>query len=353
MRFIIVDQSDFIIEICKNMDIKVSIIIPVYNVAAYLDTCLMSCINQTFRDIEIIVVNDGSRDESSQLIAAYAAMDNRIKIITKENQGLIYARKSGLDVARGEYVFHLDGDDYLEINAIEELYNGVLKSGADYVIGNYYVNCGNDKYEVRNDNSMNGLSGQDLLLNMLCKGWKRIWGVLIRKSMFDNLIYYPVFMGEDLFFNMQIVLKVKNAIVVDMCLYNYVNRSSSVTNQKQQEMSWIHNMTMVKAIFYLLDFYPYNQQIRNRVYLMFFPFYLHCISRKRADVTNILYDCYWSKKEVMNFLWRKRKDFYLIVSTFFRYPFLCYLMANIYFQTQSLKCNCGKIIFQCKNRCKF
>lgn len=104
------------------MDVKISIIIPVYNVAPYLDACLSSCVNQTFRDIEIIVVNDGSPDMSYQVIAAYAAMDERIVVVNKENAGLIYARKSGLDIARGEYVFHLDGDDYIENNALEVLY---------------------------------------------------------------------------------------------------------------------------------------------------------------------------------------------------------------------------------------
>ena len=100
------------------MDVKVSIIIPVYNVASYLDTCLLSCVSQTFHDLEIIVVNDGSTDESPHIIKKYAEKDSRIRVITKENQGLVYARKSGLDIARGEYVFHLDGDDYLETNAI-------------------------------------------------------------------------------------------------------------------------------------------------------------------------------------------------------------------------------------------
>lgn len=133
------------------MDIKVSIIIPVYNVAPYLDACLSSCVDQTFRDIEIIVVNDGSTDESACIIKRYAEKDNRIKVITKENQGLVYARKSGLDAACGEYVFHLDGDDYLEITAIEKLYDEAIKGGSDYVIYNYYTVSDNSRRKEKNN----------------------------------------------------------------------------------------------------------------------------------------------------------------------------------------------------------
>lgn len=330
------------------MDVKVSIIIPVYNIASYLDICLSSCINQTFRNVEIIVVNDGSQDDSARIIDRYAAMDDRVRVITKENQGLIYARKSGLDMACGEYVFHLDGDDYLEINAIEELYNEARESGADYVIGNYYNVRGEDKYEIRN-NSFNGLSGQDLLLNMLYKGF-RIFGKLIRKSLFNDLVYYPTFMGEDLFFNMQISLKVKKAAVVDKCLYDYVFRPSSVTNQKK-EISWERNVVMVKSIFYLLDVYSYNQQIVDRIYLMFFPFYLSGISHQRLDVKSLLYDYYWSKKEVMDFLWGKNKKYYLMIYLFFNLPSLGCLTANVYSGILAFKHKCGRILFLYRNKC--
>lgn len=333
-----------------KMDIKVSIIIPVYNVAPYLEACLSSCINQTFQDIEIIVVNDGSRDDSSQIIAAYAAIDERIQVITKENEGLIYARKSGLDVAYGEYVFHLDGDDYIETNTIEELYNEALRSGSDYVSGGHYDVWGNNKYKVKNNN-INGLSGQDLLYALLFRGF-RIWGILMRRSLFDNLVYYPVFMGEDLFFNMQIALKVRNTSVVDKYLYNYINRSGSVTKQKDEELLWLHNVVMVRAIFYLLDVYSYNQRIRDKVYLMFFPFYLHGISQKRTEIKTILYEYYWSKKKVMDFLWRKRKDYYLIVYVFFRFPLMGSLIAKVYTKILSLWRKYRLSVFRKKNQIK-
>ena len=91
----------------------VSIIIPVYNIGKYLEKCLDSVIAQTFPDIEIIVVNDGSTDNSPEIIARYADKDPRIVVIDKANEGLAYARKSGIEAANGEYIQHLDGDDIL------------------------------------------------------------------------------------------------------------------------------------------------------------------------------------------------------------------------------------------------
>ena len=310
------------------MDIKVSIIIPVYNVAPFIDKCLSSCVNQTFQDIEIIVVNDGSRDESSQIIAAYAAIDDRIKVITKENQGLIYARKSGLEVACGEYVFHLDGDDYIEPNAIEILYEEAIKQDADYVVANYYDVLGNERHEVWRNSRMKGLSGEAFFLCMLRGGYE-LWARLIRRSLCDDIIYKPVVNGEDLFTTMQIVLKVKKPVVVDACLYNYVKRTGSLTNRNEKIM-WESKFYMIRSVFSLLDVYPYTQPIRERVYLMFFSFFLECISLKKMEVKTILYDYYWNKKEVKAFLWRKRIDFYLMINTFFVFPSIASLIARIY-----------------------
>ena len=112
----------------------VSIVIPVYNIGKYLEKCLDSVVAQTFPDIEIIVVNDGSTDNSPEIIAGYADKDSRIVVIDKSNEGLAYARKSGIEAAQGEYIQHLDGDDFLEPDAIELLYNKAIEDAADMVV---------------------------------------------------------------------------------------------------------------------------------------------------------------------------------------------------------------------------
>lgn len=318
------------------MEVKVSIIVPVYNVASYLDACLSSCVNQTFCDMEIIVVNDGSTDESSLIIAEYAAKDERIVVVTKTNEGVVIARKSGLDIARGDYVFFLDGDDYLEIDALEKLYDEVINQEADYIVADFYEVLGDKRFEVWRNNRMRGLSGEDFFLCMLRGGFE-LWARLIRKSLFEGIVHKPLVMGEDLFITMQIMPKVKKPVVVDACLYNYVRRADSITNQKD-ELIWTCKFDMVRSVFSLLDIYPYNQQIRDRVYLMFYPFFLECMSQKKIEIKTILYDFYWNKTNMKSFLWRKRKDFYFIIHMFFISPFMAGLMAKLYLKMHSLRC---------------
>ncbi|MCL2144785.1 MAG: glycosyltransferase [Endomicrobia bacterium] len=111
--------------------IKVSVIIPVYNAEKYLKQCLDSVINQTFKDIEIICVNDGSADGSLEILKEYEKEDSRIKIIDQKNQGAGAARNNGLNAAKGQYVYFLDGDDFIELNALEILYEKTSSAKAD------------------------------------------------------------------------------------------------------------------------------------------------------------------------------------------------------------------------------
>jgi glycosyltransferase involved in cell wall biosynthesis len=128
---------------------KVSIIIPVYKVEQYLNKSIQSCLNQTLREIEIVLVNDGSPDGSKEIIEHYANIDDRVKFIHKKNQGVTLARKDGLSMAVGDYIFYLDGDDYLTDNAIELLYNKAIKEKADWVVGDFYLDFGNKILEKK------------------------------------------------------------------------------------------------------------------------------------------------------------------------------------------------------------
>ena len=107
------------------MDVKISVVLPVYNVADYLRKCLDSLVNQTFKDFEVICVNDGSTDLSLGILEGYALTDSRFKIISQENQGLSGARNTGIEHVKGEYVLFVDSDDWLEENALELLYEHV------------------------------------------------------------------------------------------------------------------------------------------------------------------------------------------------------------------------------------
>ena len=116
------------------MNPKVSIIVPVYNVEKYLDRCMESLLNQTLKDIEIILVDDGSPDNCPQMCDDYAKKDSRVKVVHKANAGLGYARNSGLDVATGEYVAFVDSDDYVELDMYEQMYEASLNYQVQMVL---------------------------------------------------------------------------------------------------------------------------------------------------------------------------------------------------------------------------
>ena len=119
---------------------KLSVIIPVYNVSEYLRQCLESVINQTFTDMEIILVNDGSTDNSAEICAEYKQKDPRIIFIQQENAGLAAARQAGLEIAKGEYITFVDSDDWLELNMYERMLCAAEKENVDIVFCNTYRN---------------------------------------------------------------------------------------------------------------------------------------------------------------------------------------------------------------------
>ncbi len=116
---------------------KVTVVIPIYNVERFLKEAIDSAINQTYKNIEIILVDDGSTDNSGNICDEYVKLDNRIKVIHKENGGLSTARNAALEVYTGKYIMFLDSDDFLELDAVEKMYNKIEEKNADYVIGNY------------------------------------------------------------------------------------------------------------------------------------------------------------------------------------------------------------------------
>ena len=128
---------------------KVSIISPMYNVEKYLKKCLESYVNQTLIDIEIILVDDGSPDNSGKIADEYAKRDSRIRVIHKKNAGVSAARNDGLSIAKGEYVIFCDSDDWMNENACEILYSAAKKNNADISIADVYMAYSNKNIAVQ------------------------------------------------------------------------------------------------------------------------------------------------------------------------------------------------------------
>ena len=136
----------------NNISPKVSIIVPIYNVEKYLRQCLDSIVNQTLKDIEIILVDDGSTDSCPSICDEYASKDKRIIVIHKENAGLGAAYNTGLDIAKGDYIGFVESDDFIELNMYEELYERAVQTGVDLVKCNFYDYDSQNKIDKKREN---------------------------------------------------------------------------------------------------------------------------------------------------------------------------------------------------------
>ncbi len=197
---------------------KVSVIVPVYNVEPYLRECLDSVKNQTLREIEIICVDDGSPDNCGEILDEYAKKDERFIIIHQENKGLPMARQAGMDIARGEYMKHVDSDDYLDLDALEICYNEAKKDDVDILVHGAYA-FNQDKQRIARQFPYRLITDQQF-----GKFGGAMWNKLYKSEFIrkNNFNYYGVCnMGEDEFFNMVCIPAAKRLKTIPKILYHY------------------------------------------------------------------------------------------------------------------------------------
>lgn len=214
--------------------LKVSVIVPLYNVEKYIKKCLDSIVNQTLKDIEIIVVNDGSPDKSRKIVIDYQKKDKRIKLIDKENGGQGSARNVGLKSAKGEYISYVDSDDWIEKEMLEEMYNKAHMNKLEMVICGY-KNINGNKIELclANDNIIKDtLSNKNSkifnIISPCCKLYKRTFLINSKVEFMENKIWY-----EDYAYSVKLLSLANKIDYVNKPLYNYLIReNSTMTNPK-------------------------------------------------------------------------------------------------------------------------
>ncbi|WP_455666026.1 glycosyltransferase family 2 protein [Phocaeicola sp.] len=272
---------------------KVSIIIPVYNVEAYLDQCVQSVLNQTLKEIEIILVDDESPDHCPAMCDEYAKQDSRVKVIHKKNCGLGFARNSGLDVATGEYVAFVDSDDFIAPDMMRTLYHTAIQYGADEVrSGVIFYEDG--KETVRHDvDKITVFRGKEevkrFVLDYLgpapeeyrdCKYMMSVWLALhSRKVIEENRIRFTSerqTLSEDMVFGMELFPKLDCAVCIPNGFYYYRKNTQSLTHQfswekyKQQE-------TLFKAVRERLDIAYTKEEYWLHYLRMKFLYMRNCI----------------------------------------------------------------------------
>ncbi|MFM0198497.1 glycosyltransferase family 2 protein [Paraburkholderia fungorum] len=215
---------------CKK--IPISIIVPVFNIDAYLRRCLESIKSQTFAEFEVILVNDGSTDRSLEILEEFCRLDSRFKIFSKKNEGLARARQDGFRLGCGEYIFNLDGDDFIPPTTLEILRCRADKSNADIVGGShqrYFENRGSELV-VRREG---GLTRAELLHMMFSENYFYVWGKLIRRTLFcpELPVYDGITYGEDTVLMTQLTLRAESIVFIEDVVYFYRIREDSLSNR--------------------------------------------------------------------------------------------------------------------------
>lgn len=219
---------------------RISIIVPVYNVEQYIERCIESIVNQSFSDLEIILVNDGSTDDSGIICESYARKDKRIRVINKKNGGLSSARNIGLDNITGEYLMFVDGDDFIERNMVEKLYSFMKKNNVACCVGGYQtVTESGDVIQIYKSCNMQIMSGIEALdwhytkkvslFNLVC-----VWGKLYKSSIWTNIRFRENLIYEDIDVMPEIFLKIEKLLIISSSDYNYVQRSNSIMHTMEK-----------------------------------------------------------------------------------------------------------------------
>lgn len=272
--------------------IDISIIVPVYNVEKYLEQCITSLINQTHKNIEMIFINGSSTDDSLKLLNVYANNDSRIKVITKENEGVSLSRNRGLQEAKGEYILFVDADDWIEENTCEIALQEAKKTNADVVMWSYvreFVNSSqpkqifdNDRIEYESEEVKQlhrrfiGLIGQELAKVENADALCPVWGKLYKRDIIErNNIQFQdireIGTYEDGLFNLFYFEYVKKAVYIQEYLYHYRKyNENSITSKYKKNLfeQWLH-------LFNLMDEYiaeknldqEYKDALSNRICL--------------------------------------------------------------------------------------
>ena len=255
---------------------KVSVIVPIYNVEKYLEKCINSLLSQTLEDIQIILVNDGSKDNSGNIAKEYEQNNkDRVIYVEKENGGLSDARNYGLKYATGDFIAFLDSDDYIEKNAYEEMYNKAIEENADYVECDFIWEFPN---KIRVDKQYPYKNKKEMLSFVRVVAWNKL---IKRQLITDNNLEFPKGLRyEDVEFTYKLIPFINKFTYVDKPFIHYVQREGSIANVQNERTAEI--FTVLDNV---IEFYKKNniyEKYRDELEYIYVKFLL-CSSLKRIS----------------------------------------------------------------------
>lgn len=204
---------------------KISVIVPIYNSEKYIRRCIESIINQTYKELEIILINDGSTDNSLDIISEYKKNDSRIVVINQKNSGVAFSRNKGLNVSKGEYLMFMDNDDYIDLDYIEKMYD--LIGNNDIVVSGYKRVTDNKILQKK------------VIKNMHFGIYENVapWGKLISKKFLvkNKISFFDYPIGEDVIFNLNLYSVTTKIVISTSTGYNWYFNNNSVSNTRQRK----------------------------------------------------------------------------------------------------------------------
>lgn len=211
----------------------ISVIVPIYNVEKYLEKCVESLLNQTYSNLEIVLVDDGAKDSSPAMCDSFAEKDSRIKVVHKKNGGLSDARNAGLEVATGEYISFIDSDDYVALDMYKTMITEALNNDAQVVECNSYVAYEDGKIDVyKSFDYKLYTNNRDIIFDYIREGYIQtvVWNKLYRRDIIGDIRFEFGKCHEDEFFTYQILAKTTRFVHTNEFYYYYVQRQGSVMN---------------------------------------------------------------------------------------------------------------------------
>ncbi len=245
---------------------KISIIVPIYKVERYIHRCIDSILAQTFKDLELILVDDGSPDNCPEICDEYASKDSRIKVIHKENGGLMSAWKAGFEICSGQYIGFVDSDDWIDEKMYEQMYNAILTNNADIVQCDFVRELSNPVIGACKIDKMYIFSETEIIKHLLPRMltyWETDglmfpnsrWGKLIKWDLIaTNIKYcdYSISYGEDLNIMLPVVLDCKKIVCIPECYYHYRFNMNSMTGTSYINDYWPQILVLIARIEYIV-----------------------------------------------------------------------------------------------------
>lgn len=271
---------------------KISIIVPIYNTKKYIDRVVNCLINQTYHNLEIILVDDGSTDGSSMLCDKCKKKDNRIKVIHQKNSGVSVARNVGLKHATGEYIGFVDSDDYISLNMYETLYNNLINTNSDISVCNY-LTFKDNLPEFDNESNIKIYDGMDALKDIISDGdiTNFLWNKLFKREIFKNISFPLGKIYEDLYVMPRLIDNTNKICFDSRRMYGYYQRSDSYVNSYSLEKNKNY-LEFCDACYEYLSKYDELKEVRES-YRCFYIYtaFLQASKSRCLDVINSGYMC--------------------------------------------------------------